>query len=205
MTRFAAIAFFATALLAATAFAEDTDKNGFYAGVVLGYSHNDLDLNTGATTDNTSLHAGEFGVVGGYQLELPSNFFVAAEAEALVSFGKENGLLGSSVDVDKQNTFGLYAKPGYHLNDQWSAFVTLGVQWANYQLRNVASGYETDNDSAGFLYGVGADYQLDRDVSLTLEYNRVEQSDIDYSLSAGTTTTVDPTSDIVKLALKYHF
>lgn len=199
------------ALISAPAVA-DTDKNGFYAGIVAGYSYTDLDLEAapiGGTTnqfDQKYLHAGEFGLVGGYHHKLPRSFFVEAEVEALVSMGRETGLFNSDLKVEKDNAFGIYLKPGYQINDKWGAFVTLGAQWIEYTAINDSINYEESDRSAGFLHGIGVNYALDKDVTLTAEYNRVQPLDVTYEIVPGATTSrFDPELDIVKLALKYNF
>lgn len=200
-------------VLVATPAAANKDKNGFYAGLVGGYSHTDLDLEAGpvgapAATlhDQKYLHAGEFGVVGGYHLNLPRNFFLEAEAEVLVSFGRETGLFNSDVKVEKDGAVGVYLKPGYQINEKWGTFLTLGAQWIEYTVTNAPADFKDSDSSAGFLHGFGFNYALDKDVTLTAEYNRVQPLDVKYEyVPGGTWSRFDPELDIVKVALKYNF
>lgn len=213
--KFALLTATAIAALISTSAAHAQDaqgKNGFYAGIVAGYSYTDFDLEAGPVAaganqfDQAYLHAGEFGLVGGYHHDLPHNFFIEAEAEALVSYGDEDGLLAENVQVEKNGALGLYIKPGYHINDRWGAFLTLGAQWIEYTVENPAANYEKSDSSTGFLMGIGANYRLDEDVSITAEYNRVQPLDVKYEYVPGVTASrFDPELDIVKVALKYHF
>lgn len=197
--------------LAQSAYAQTT-KSGFYAGIVGGYSHTDLDLEGGPVGGTPTqfgqsyLHAGEIGLVAGYQHSLPRDFFIGVEMEAMLSMGEESGLFNSALEVEKDGTFTLALKPGYEFNDRWSAFLTLGMQRLEYTARYAPAGYEESDSSAGFLHGAGVNYQLDEDVSLTMEYNRVQPLDLEYEYIPGVTgARFDPEIDMVKLALKYHF
>lgn len=198
--------------IALPATAQAAAKNGWYAGIVTGYSHTDMDIEAGPVGagptqfEQANIHAGEFGFVGGYEHDLPNNFFVGGEVEGLVAFGDKNGLLAENVDIEKTTSFGLYVKPGYRIDARWSGFATLGMQWVGYELRNPAAGYKEDDTEIGFLIGAGVDYKLDEDVSLALEYNRVQPLDVKYQYVPGAVDSrFDPELDIVKMALKYHF
>lgn len=197
----------------APALAADYGKTGFYAGLVGGYSHSDFDISAGPVGAapnqfaSESMHAGEFGLVGGYRFDLPNNtFFIEAEVEALVSMGRETQLLGSQLKIEKDGSLGVYIKPGYHINDKWGAFLTLGAHWVEYTATNAPAGFERTDRAAGFLYGIGTNYRLDKDVSLTAEYNRVHLNDLRYEHDPGVTYSRFETDiDMVKVALKYHF
>lgn len=202
----------ALALVIASPAAAETGKNGFYAGIVAGYSHTDFDIEAGPVGAGPNqfaqeyMHAGDFGIVGGYHFDLPRNFFLEAEADAVVSSGEVDTILGSQLKIEKEGAYGLYLKPGYHLNDKWSTFLTLGAQWIEYTATNAPAGYEETDSSGGFLYGIGVDYKLDADVSVSAEYNRVQPLDVKYEYVPGVTgSRFDPELDILKVALKYHF
>jgi opacity protein-like surface antigen len=209
---FAATAIAALSFNSAAMAQDSKDKNGFYAGIVAGYSYTDLDLEAGPIGgspnqfDQAYMHAGEFGLVGGYHYVLPRNFFVEAEAEALVSFGDEQNLFNSGIEVEKDGAVGIYVKPGYQIDERWGTFLTLGAQWVEYSVKNPANGYDESDSAGGFLMGIGANYRLDKDVSITAEYNRVQPLDVKYEYVPGVTgSRFDPELDIVKVALKYHF
>lgn len=197
--------------LPTAALAADAEKNGWYAGIVTGYSYTDLDIEAGPVGgapnqyDQSNLSSGEFGFVGGYEHDFANNFFLGGEVEGLVGFGEKRDLLPAAVDISKTTSFGLYVKPGYRIDERWSGFLTLGFQWVGYELRNPGV-YEKNDTEVGYLYGFGVDYKLDQDVSLALEYNRVQPKDVKYEYVPGAVDSrFDPELDIVKLALKYHF
>lgn len=211
MKHIALAALISTALIS-TAHARSDDRNGFYAGLVTGYTLSDFDAEAGPAggtatqSEQFTMHGGDFGFVGGYQHEFSNRFFLAGEIDLLGSFGEEENKFAEEVDIRGYSALGIYVKPGMHLNDRWSSFLTLGARWSSYELTNNTAGYQETDTAAGFVAGAGVDYMLGDGVSLSAEYNHVESGKLEYQYVPATTDSrFEPTLDILKLGLKYHF
>ncbi len=187
-------------------------KDGVYAGIVLGASYTDFDLEAhlvggGQLDDQQYLAAFEYGANVGYHYNLPRNFFVDVEAEFLLASGSEGGFFGVDLEASKEYSYAFIVKPGYQINDKWGAFLVAGAQWISYEAEFAPGGFKESDSSGGFLFGLGANYALNERISLTAEYNRVQPLDVTYVYDPATVTDsrFDPELDIVKLAVKYHF
>lgn len=207
-----ALAALISAALVSTAHARSDDRNGFYAGLVTGYTLSDFDAKAGPVggaatqSEQVTMHGGDFGFVGGYQHEFADRFFLAGEIDLLGSIGEEENIFAQDVDLRAYSAWGVYLKPGMHLNDRWSTFLTLGARWSTYEVTNNAASYQETDTGAGFVAGVGVDYLLGDDVTLSAEYNHIESEELKFQYAPGATDSrFDPTLDVLKLALKYHF
>lgn len=204
------------ALLASTAILTATPalahKNGAYAGIVLGGSYTDFDLEAhllggGQLDDQQYLAAFEYGANIGYHYNLPRDFFLEVEGEILFATGSEGGFFGVDLEASKEYSYAFYVKPGYQIDEKWGAFLVAGAQWISYEAKFAPGGFKESDKSGGFIWGLGVNYSFNESVSLSAEYNRVQPLDVTYVYDPATVSDsrFDPELDIVKVALKYHF
>lgn len=160
----------AAAIAAALAFvtpaAAQAQERGFYAGVGgTWFSVGDVDV-TGAT-----------GRVG---YKFNRNLGVEGEASFGVD-GDEADFLGTPVDVDLENQYGVYAVGYLPLSDRFEVLGRAG--WASVDAQGSFGGFTAGAEDDGLGLGAGVQYHVSNNFAVRADYTRLfvddEDNDID--------------------------
>ena len=153
----------AFAALPALALAQARGGNadlGFYAGASVGQSKSDC--NGGGSCDDKDT---AYRIFGGYKFH--PNFAVeggyAPLGETSASFGPLGNLTAEA------NAWDLEGVGSWGLGNNFSVFGKLGFYNAEVKLGGLASGKKTTTD---LLYGLGGQYDFNRNLGLRLEWTR---------------------------------
>jgi len=167
------------------------DESGFYVG---------LGLSGTATTDGTPNifdvkarqdRTGDVTLLAGYDF----NQYMAVEARYMDSFTQE--------DVLERNSWGIYVKPQYPINEKFNVYALLGY---GGMTADSITPDPVSVDDEGFQWGLGANYSLVEyvnNLSLFVDYVRIANDmDADVFLS-----TVDTTvnADTLTVGVTYKF
>ncbi len=161
--RFAATSLALTAaLMASTASAQDAGQwTGFYAG----FATNIISPEFDNSTIMTPLQEGTgFGLYGGYNYALGSNFVVGAEVGVSGPVSFQTSL--ATPDFEYDNMINARVRGGYAIGNAL-VYGSLGYQIANY---SAAAGISTEGSADGLVYGIGMEMLLTDTVSVRLDY-----------------------------------
>ncbi len=101
-------------------------------------------------------------------------------------------------DSINSDTWGIYAKPQYPVNEDWNLYALLGFGGMTV---DGIDGKDIDVDDSGFQWGLGASYSYSEDISIFLDYVNVA-NDMDGTWLG---TTADVSADALTLGVTYHF
>jgi len=176
----------AAALSATSAFADDAGTGYIGAGVV--GSRYEFNAPNALSGDNHSGYKAGGKVYGGYNIDQTW----AVEA-GYTDFGKKsynytsNGLPGG-VRTDAHSYY-LAGKGTWPVNQQIALFGKLGVARNHNEVFTTGTAAVSGSDDKTALYAsVGAEYALNKNVKVSLEYENYGHSDIDQGRKAGAIT-----------------
>ncbi|MBP1205680.1 OOP family OmpA-OmpF porin [Duganella sp. 1411] len=176
----------ATALSATSAFADDAGTGYIGAGVV--GSRYEYNAPGAVSSDNHSGYKAGGKVYGGYNIDQTW----AVEA-GYTDFGKKsynytaNGLPGG-IHTDAHSYY-LAGKGTWPVNQQIALFGKLGVaRNTNKVSTSGISSVGGDNDKTALYASVGAEYAINKNVKVSLEYENYGKNDIDTGRKAGAVT-----------------
>ena len=164
---------------------EEAEKN-FYVG--LGFQA--LSTGTGSA-DFFDNHAerdrtGNLLVLAGYEF----NPYIALEGRYAVYIFDEDSI--------NSDTWGIYAKPQYPVNEDIKVYALLGFGGMTV---DGIDGADIDVDDSGFQWGLGASYGVTEDIAVFLDYTSIAND------MGGTWlgTATDVSSDAMTAGLTYNF
>jgi len=132
---------------------------GFYAGASVGQSKSDS--NVGGSCDDKDT---AYRIFGGYKFH-PN---IAVEGGYAPLGETSASVLGGNVTAEA-NAWDIEGVGSWGLGNNFSVFGKLGFYNAEVKLGGVASGKKTTTD---LLYGLGGQYDFNRNLGLRLEWNR---------------------------------
>ena len=174
------------------------ENNGFYIGIAYGYSNVQLDNSlTGNKVDDYDY--GSILLDIGYKI----NPYISIEGRYWAGINSNNDLawknhIDSDVTVD---AWGIYAKPTYPVSDKFDiyALVGYGSGDASYDIPN--AGTIDSENSEGFSWGLGAEYQMSNNVALFIDYTSVIDGE---STKTGLLAT-DNSVETINFGVNYKF
>jgi opacity protein-like surface antigen len=151
------------AIASSSAMAQSNSKNeSMY--VELGY----LNATYSDTYSNTTY---AWTGIGAYRLVLGVDLADSLAVEGMYASGISDG----SLTISKTNTtiglnpsFGLYIKPKLNLNDSAALFARAG--FFNTKGTLTYSGYSVQDNNTSFSYGLGASFNINKNISLNGDY-----------------------------------
>jgi len=165
---------------------------GFYAGASVGQSK--ADCNTSGTGFSCDDKDTSYRVFGGYKFH--PNIAVEGGYAPLGDVTAAGGGINLKLETNAWDLVGVGIWP---LGNNFSIFGKLGFYNAELKLSGVASGKKTTTD---LTYGVGGQYDFNRNLGLRLEWNRysgVKAPDV-----AGTSSG-DTDIDVVSVGALWRF
>lgn len=209
----------AICLLAAPAVEAQQRFDRVYAGGVLGYTWGDSDPDLRLTVPpgtrsgrSVDADGAELGLYGGARIPL-EGFLLGVELGGLWSdaSGDRAGVFGPGTwraSVSKSSEFYLSFNAGLELQPGTLVYGLAGVQTADFELRlrDEATGAASSNSSnlTGWHVGLGAEAFVTENVSVRGEYRyqsygrlRVRNNVLD--------TRIEPTENVLRLGISYHF
>jgi OOP family OmpA-OmpF porin len=161
---------FATILGAALVVPFAAQAAGGYVGGGFGQSTYDVD-DAGMTTTSRDENGSGFKLYGGYEFD--QNWGVEVGYANLGKLKNVYNVMGTNVTVSAKSYSMYVAGTGtLPLNEQFSLFGKLGLATNHISVDGSASGF-TASDSgskSGMMFGVGAAYNVTKNVAVTLEY-----------------------------------
>ena len=101
-------------------------------------------------------------------------------------------------DSINSDTWGIYAKPQYPVNEDFKVYALLGFGGMTV---DGIDGANIDVDDTGFQWGLGGSYKITENMALFLDYTSIA-SGMDVN-AWGTATDVD--ADAITAGITYHF
>jgi opacity protein-like surface antigen len=92
-------------------------------------------------------------------------------AEARLGFGLQGDdfdVFGTTVDLDLNYVYGIYARAGLPLNEKLYPYVLLG--YSKGEVETSAGSTTTDKAASGTSFGFGIDFKLNNKLTLNAEY-----------------------------------
>ncbi|NBX53107.1 MAG: porin family protein [Proteobacteria bacterium] len=140
----------------------------------------------------------------------PGAFFDLLNNETKV----RDSLNGYNQDVNIKSRYGIKANIGYDINDQFSAYIPLGISVNRYELITkdyIGASYlkvtQTGSESA-LIYGLGFAYHPTKELAINLEYNN-SSFDIKSKTNVALINFVKLKSNVnlnvIKLGVSYNF
>ncbi|RLA70658.1 MAG: porin family protein [Epsilonproteobacteria bacterium] len=164
----------------------------FYVGVGLSFvSTRYSSVSLGFFDDKSGEDdTGDILLMAGYEF----NPYIALEGRYMSSFTGEDSLT--------RDSWGVYVKPQYPVNDKFSVYALLG--YGGMTVDGKDNGLiPVVVDESGFQWGLGASYDLNVHFSIFIDYVNIA-NDMDTNILVGSTfEKVD--SDALSMGVTYHF
>lgn len=206
----------AAATLSTAAPALAAEGGSWYAGLQLGAAFNRQKItttrvSTSQTTTKSKVSA-PFGLQMGWMYGMPSNFFFAAEVGAYYDLSGDasvtHTIAATNYTSKLTKRWGLEFMPkfGYQFNNDWAAYVLLGITGTSFKLSAPAG--NTTKFVGGIAPGLGAMYKVDSQWSTNLEYKyqihqKVEKTGTVGGVSVG--SKAEPRAHVITAKVNYHF
>jgi opacity protein-like surface antigen len=104
-------------------------------------------------------------------------------AEARLGFGVRGddfSVFGTTVDIDLNYVFGIYARAGFPMNEKLYPYVLLG--YSKGEVETSVGSTSSDETASGSSFGFGVDFKLNNKLTLNAEYiSLLDRSDIEVS------------------------
>ncbi len=191
---------------------------GFYLGLAYGYlnSTDTLNLKVGATTTSTDLWDDSYGEImlqAGYKF----NEYVAVEGRYWfgVSTGSwlnpngQSGVIGDPAGDVSIDGWGIYVKPMYPVTPEFNIYALLGYGGASADLDNTDI-WDDITDQDGFSWGIGAEYAINENFAVFIDYTVLYDDTEDYTDFSGDygvlyTFENDLSYDTINFGVTYKF
>lgn len=154
------------------------------------------------------------GIAIGYTLDVTSDFFVGVEG--FYTYENNNTRNINSVlitDIELDQTYGGRLLAGAHVTDKFSVYAHGGITVLDFDIANsytfAPPTRAASTTEAAFAYGIGADYKLNENISVFLEYTQI--NDVDFTPIgevAGDTGRINPNDldlNTTSIGFKYNF
>jgi opacity protein-like surface antigen len=165
----------------------EEEKSGFYAGLgISAVSTRDGSLNIFDEEDGQD-RTGNLLFMAGYEF----NPYVAVEGR-YSTYIVEEDFLNSDI-------WGIYVKPQYPVNDDFTLYVLLGF---GGMTADGVNGANVDVDDTGFQWGLGVNYAVMENVSVFADYVNIAA---DMDADAFYTSATEVNADAFTLGVKYNF
>lgn len=165
--------------LAASAYADEIDTNGFHVALLAGFTDVDGDFGEDDTT--------AVGFSVGYERDFGSYFFgveTSFQRESY-SFNFDAPVVGTVETPVNSDIFRLLLRGGIH-RDRFAIYGVAGLTHFDADTVNGA-GFDQDISESGYTVGLGTDYYVEDNVFIGLEVLRNDYDDInlvDYDIIA---------------------
>lgn len=184
----------AGAALASTAASAQTDAQAYVGGGV-GQSRADVDCTGSTVCDKTDT---AFKIFGGYMFTKNFGLEGAYYNQGKARLEGTDPELGTMVAEYKGRGFGIFALGAMPLGDGFSVFAKLGAVSAKITVdatsSSVGSGSQSERHT-NFGWGVGAAYEIVKQLDVRLEWERIRVQVLDEKRNA----------DLLTLGLQYRF
>jgi outer membrane protein OmpA-like peptidoglycan-associated protein len=216
MTKYISAAAVAVAAIAAgSASASAQDWQGFYVGAHAGYTDGEADSPYGVVggpyiftdQDAPDVSGVIYGIQGGYNWELGTNWVVGLEAQAGWGDreGDDNGTGGDVNGVEINHEYSIRARAGYLLTPSWLLYGTGG--WVSMDVDATAPTTGAVNESVdGWTYGLGTEARFGPHWSGFVEVRHDDLDQTRFSFpSDGYDEGITPETDSVRVGVNYRF
>ena len=213
--RISVVAAAVAAMAAGSASASAQDWEGFYVGAHVGYTDGEADSpygNVGGPFDFTDQDAPDvsgaiYGVQGGYNWELGTNWVVGLEAQATWGDreGDDNGTGGDVNGVEINHEYSIRGRAGYLFTPSWLLYGTAG--YVSMDVDATAPTTGAVNESVeGWTYGVGTEARFGPHWSGFVEVRHDEMDQTRFSFPAdGYDEGITPETDSIRVGVNYRF
>jgi len=174
------LAALATALLPASAFAQDAAIGGAFVGGQIGWGKRSVDLDfglPGVADFDKSRDGIDYGVFAGYDYGVGSNVIVGVEAG--IGFGgktlRDTPVAGLTAEIDPKWNYDVSARAGVLATPNLLVYGRLGYGAERTRVSTVSTlqGVTSASEkgwSDGLIYGGGLEYGLNEAASIRTEY-----------------------------------
>ena len=193
-------------LIAAASFCvvanQSNAEEAHYVGLDLSLNQLDYKSNI-ASAQSFDDDAVGVGIRYGYRFDLASNMFITPELffDYMGSSAKDSDSDPTEIDYK----YGIKANLGYDISDDWSGYVSFGVDQIDYSVKWNSVSREKSSHEFGFIWGVGASKNLSDSTKLDLSFHRTNV-DFDGPIASGLTPSdYEVDIDVLKIGLSYKF
>ena len=191
------------------------DWQGFYVGAHAGYTWGEADSpygNVGGPFTNTNQDAPNldgtvYGLQGGYNWELGTNWVVGLEAQATWGDreGDDAGTGGDVNGVEINNEYSLRARGGYLITPSTLLYATGGYVALDVDATAPTTG-AVNETAEGWTYGAGIERRFGTNWSGFIEYRHddIDQERFSFPID-GYDEGITPELDTVRVGVNYRF
>lgn len=162
------------ALIAGAAAVGAAHAQGPYVGVGIAWAKHEFSV-AGASNADTEGYKASPKLFAGYDIDgmfgAEAGYINFRDADATFTLG---GMAGRA-ETEGRAMY-LAGKATAPMNQQFSVFGKLGLAYSKSKLRSATPGLTRDDSDTGVYAGVGAQYNLNKQVALSVEYERYGQS-----------------------------
>ena len=154
---------------------------------------------------DTNFLGSDKGVLPGlgyaYKIELAHQYFIKPGLVVNFSDIEIKDTDGTSDSSKFSSMHSIYADFGKKLNNNFSAYATLGFTKATLQRDEPSFSYSSSATDSGATIGLGFTYHVNNNIDLDLKYHT---TDINYAVQ-GSSTELETSIDALKLSAAYKF
>jgi outer membrane immunogenic protein len=180
-----------------------TDWSGLYVGANAGGGWEKYTSEFAGTANSTSASGGLVGATIGYNFQIDRSVF-GIEGDFDWLDLKGNDFCPAGTCAVKNNSLGTVRGRIGYAGERFLSYVTGGFAFGNIEVRAPLLG-ATHGFQSGWTAGVGVEYALTNAWSIKAEYLYVDLGKLDCGISCGGATSIESTSQVVRLGLNYKF
>lgn len=172
--------------------------SGFYLGLAYGMSNLNADISINGFFDG-DIDKGYNSLMlqAGYKV----NQYVAVEGRYWFGFEESVTIAGDSIDASG-DSWGIYVKPMYPVTEDFNVYALFGYASSEATVK-VPGASDLSVDDNGFSWGLGAEYELNTNVSLFVDYTSIYSGTPDEIKFVG--GDIDLTNSSVNFGATYRF
>lgn len=201
----------ASCLFATSAYAQSANFEGFAAAVGANINAAKSSQTNNYPSDNGNGDSNIIGVLDlSYAKALNSNFLVGIGATVDLGNTKTGYQYWGPYRYDSQlkNSYALYVKPTYALNNSTALYAKLSYNFAKSDITDtdeiIAAG-QYSNKVRGVGYGVGAQISLTKNIFANVEINRIDYKTINFTAADTEVVTYKPQTTNGVVSVGYRF
>ena len=188
------ISIFTTILYIANVSAQ---TSGHYVGVDFNYTDIKHDYKGDNDAQDSSDDTANIGINYGYKYSFANNLFISPE---IFIDNLDSDAVDRNYHMKIDYIYGVKTKFGYNVQKDLAVFALIGFNEVKWSMLDTSDNIENNYTDTGAFYGLGASYNIAKQLSLKAEYS-FQNIDLKYS----NTEKEDTDLNSFKLGIAYNF